>query len=139
MPWRLLVWKPVLQDFQPGKLQQLASVFKTQMQKLDTLLYEPHHEKTGFLHMRKQRCRSNSEADQHLCFHYTDSTICLLPKSEISSFETSSVAVQIGLCPTWSETPKTGFLTMKLISMQRTTSTLIRLHVICTFVVCIGI
>ena len=27
----------------------------------------------------------NSEADQRLCFRYTDSTIPLLPKSEISS------------------------------------------------------
>ena len=30
--------------------------------------------------------RSNCEADQRLCFRYTDSTIPLLPKSEISSF-----------------------------------------------------
>ena len=29
--------------------------------------------------------RGNREADQRLCFHYTDSTIPLLPKSEISS------------------------------------------------------
>ena len=29
--------------------------------------------------------RGNREADQHLCFRYTDSTIPLLPKSEISS------------------------------------------------------
>ena len=29
--------------------------------------------------------RGNSEADQRLCFRYTDSTIPLLPKSEISS------------------------------------------------------
>ena len=29
--------------------------------------------------------RSNREADQRLCFRYTDSTISLLPKSEISS------------------------------------------------------
>ena len=28
--------------------------------------------------------RGNSEADQRLCFRYTDSTIHLLPKSEIS-------------------------------------------------------
>ena len=27
----------------------------------------------------------NCEADQRLCFHYIDSTIPLLPKSEISS------------------------------------------------------
>ena len=29
--------------------------------------------------------RSNREADQRLCFRYTDSTNPLLPKSEISS------------------------------------------------------
>ena len=29
--------------------------------------------------------RGNCEADQRLCFRYTDSTIPLLPKSEISS------------------------------------------------------
>ena len=52
-------------------------------------LYEPRHEKTGFLHMRKnkdayQLC-GNREADQRLCFRYTDSTIPLLPTSKISS------------------------------------------------------
>ena len=56
----------------------------------------------------------NREADQRLCFRYTDSTIPLLPKSEISSLYPSSVAVQPGLCGTWSETPKTGFLTTRL-------------------------
>ena len=30
--------------------------------------------------------RGNREADQRLCFHYSDSTISLLLKSEISSF-----------------------------------------------------
>ena len=47
---------------------------------------EPRREKTGFLHMRKQRRRGNRKADQRLCFHYTDSKIPLLSKSEISSF-----------------------------------------------------
>ena len=56
----------------------------------------------------------NRKADQRLCFRYTDSTIPLLPKSEISSIQTYSVAVQPGLCRTWSETPKTGFLTTRL-------------------------
>ena len=54
--------------------------------------------------------RGNHEADQRLCFRYTDSTIPLLPKSEISSIWPSSVAVQDGLCQSWSETLKTGFL-----------------------------
>ena len=44
------------------------------------------------------RLRSNCAADQRLCFRYTDSTIPLLSKSEISSLKPSSVAVQPGLC-----------------------------------------
>ena len=59
--------------------------------------------------------RDNREADQRLCFHYTDSTISLLPKYEISSPQPSSVAVQPGLCGAWSETPKTDFLRTRLI------------------------
>ena len=57
----------------------------------------------------------NREADQRLCFRYIDSTIPLLPISEISSLYPSSVTAQLGLCRTWSETPKTGFLTTRLI------------------------
>ena len=48
--------------------------------------------------------RGDREADQRLCFRYIDSTIPLLSKSEISSLLPSSVAVQPGLCRTWSET-----------------------------------
>ena len=62
--------------------------------------------------------RGNREADQRLCFHYTDSTIPLLPISEISSLWPTHVAVQPGLCGTWSETPKTGFLTTQLICVS---------------------
>ena len=47
--------------------------------------------------------RGNREADQRLCFRYLDSTIPLLPKYKISSLEPSPVAVQPGLCQTWSE------------------------------------
>ena len=43
---------------------------------------------------------SNCTADQRLCFRLTDSTISLLPKSEISSFQPVSVTVQAGLCQT---------------------------------------
>ena len=57
---------------------------------------------------------ANREADQRLCFHYIASTIPLLPKSEILSLYPSSVPVQAGLCGTWSENPKTGFLTSRL-------------------------
>ena len=59
--------------------------------------------------------RGNREADQRLCFRYTDSTIPLLSKYEISSFYPSYAVVQPGLCWTWSKTPKTGFLTTRLI------------------------
>ena len=50
--------------------------------------YEPRHEKTNVLHMRKHvdQLRGNREADQRLCFRYFDSTIPLLLKSQISSF-----------------------------------------------------
>ena len=57
----------------------------------------------------------NREADQRLCFRYTDSTIPLLPSSEISSLWPSSVGLQPGLCRTWSKTLKTGFLKTRLI------------------------
>ena len=39
--------------------------------------------------------RGNREADQRLCFRYTDSTLPLLFKSEISSFQPASVTVQL--------------------------------------------
>ena len=58
--------------------------------------------------------RGNREADQHLCFRYIESTIPLLPKSEILSFYPSSVIAQPGLCRTCSETLKTGFLITRL-------------------------
>ena len=48
--------------------------------------------------------RGNREADQRLCFRYSDSTIPLLLKSEISGFWLFSVLVQAGLCRTCSET-----------------------------------
>ena len=60
----------------------------------------------------------NRTADQHLCFRFIDSAIPVLPKSEISSLEPSSVFVQPGLCQAWSETPMTRFLGMRLICMQ---------------------
>ena len=58
--------------------------------------------------------RGNREADQRLCFRYTDSTIPILPKSEISMIYPSCMAVQPGLCRTWSKILKTGFLRTRL-------------------------
>ena len=48
--------------------------------------------------------RGNREADQRLCFRYKDSTLPLLLKYEISSFQPASVTVQPDLCLTCSET-----------------------------------
>ena len=48
--------------------------------------------------------RGNREADQCLCFRYSDSTIPLLLKSEISSFLLFSVLVYPDLYQTCSET-----------------------------------
>ena len=45
---------------------------------------------------------SNCTADQRLCFRCTDSTIPLLLKSKICSFQLFSVTVQPGLCRTQS-------------------------------------
>ena len=73
---------------------------------ITSAIFKPRYEKTGFLHMRKHNFayaktktqisfavtaklisafRGNREADQRLCFRYTNSTIPLLSKSEISS------------------------------------------------------
>ena len=48
--------------------------------------------------------RSNCEADQRLCFRYTDSALPIILKSEISSFQPASVTVQPDLCRTCLET-----------------------------------
>ena len=53
--------------------------------------------------------RSNCEADQRLCFRYSDSTIPLLLKSESSSFKLFSVLVQPGFCRTCLETTSLVF------------------------------
>ena len=53
--------------------------------------------------------RGNREADQRLCFRYSDSTIPLLLKSEISSFYLLSVTVQSGLCRTSVRKPHSWF------------------------------
>ena len=56
----------------------------------------------------------NREADQRLCFRYTNSAIPLRLKSEISSFLPSSVTVQSGYCRTYSETKIFGFVMHEL-------------------------
>ena len=46
-----------------------------------------------------EELRSNCVALQRFYFRYIDSTIPLLPKSEISSLYPSSVTVQLVFCP----------------------------------------
>ena len=48
----------------------------------------------------EDQLRGNREADQRLCFRYSDSMILLLSKSKISRLQPSSVVVQPGLCRT---------------------------------------
>ena len=101
---------PLIQENQIIHYQTLFHIFRTQsvipFLRITTskLLFELHHEKTCFLHMRKQRC------DQHLCFHYIVQSLCYLNlKFQVSN-------QQPGLHWTWSETQKTGFLVTLLIS-----------------------
>ena len=58
--------------------------------------------------------RGNREADQRLCFRYTDSTFPPLVIPKFSRSWVSSVTVQAGLCWTWSETQIVGFLMHRL-------------------------
>ena len=59
----------------------------------------------------------NRAVDQRICFFAT--YIPLPPKSEISSLQPPHHAfMQLGLCLTWSKTPKTGFLMKRLNSRQ---------------------
>ena len=79
--------------------------------------------------------RGNREADLRLCFRHTDSAIPLLSKSKISSLYPASVTVQPGLCRTWSETPKTGFLTTRLKKSMFAHLYIISLHVVVRIVI----
>ena len=69
--------------------------------KFNLPLFEPNHEKTC-LFTGENKCadqlRGKPAADRRLCFQYIDTTITLLPKSEISSLLPSSVIVQSSLC-----------------------------------------
>ena len=68
---------------------------------------------TDMIWANSDQLRSYRKADQCLCFHYIDSTIPLLTIYKISNLWPSCVALEPGLCGTWSETPKTGFLTTR--------------------------
>ena len=91
--------------FVTSKSKCMYSYMSRDMRKLDFCICK---------NKNADQLRGNGEADQRLCFRYTDSTISLLPKSKISNLSLYSVIAQPGLCQTWSETPKTGFLTSRL-------------------------
>ena len=63
---------------------------------------------------RRSDCAS-AQSDQRLCFHCLDSVIPLLAIAKISSFYLVTVAEQVGLSLTWSQTPKTDFLVTRLL------------------------
>ena len=64
----------------------LSMVLCLHVEVLCQFVFEPRREKTGFCICENKdadQLRGNREADQLLCFRYTDSTIPLLSKSEI--------------------------------------------------------
>ena len=85
--WMLLARLPVKLDCARAVKKIITSVKEVKRPTEPGLhdTFEPCHEKTRFLHMRKQSRRSDYAADQRLCFCNIDSTIPLLPQSEISS------------------------------------------------------
>ena len=87
---------------QTNKLEQIFTFSENTKNKMSRVVRKP----TFCICENKDAdlLRGNREADQGLCFRYTDSSIPLLPKSEISSLWPYCVAVQPGLCWTWSET-----------------------------------
>ena len=78
-------------------------------------VFEPHHEKTRFLPVQKQRCRSAVQLISAFVFAtwLVQFLFYLDPKSQASSL--FSVPVQADQCRTWSETMKTSFLVSRLI------------------------
>ena len=70
--------------------------------------------------------RGNREADQRLCFRYSDSTIPPLLDSKILSFQPASATVHTGLSRTCSETtllvfPRGGSINENLMTCEEVT------------------
>ena len=66
----------------------------------------------------QRRCRSAAHPRSLIStfvVRYLDSIIHILAKSKISRLKLSSVAAQVGLSRTWSETRKTYFLATRLM------------------------
>ena len=78
------------------------------------LFIEPLHEKKRFC-IQCENKGGYHTADQRLWFRYKDrNTNPLYPQYELSSILPSSMAVHPGFSPTWADTPKTGFLAMRV-------------------------
>ena len=84
-----------------------------------SVIMEPRHEKTCLCSMRTTK---GADQPAHLrilisaiVFRCLDSIIPLVSVFEISSPCLAIVTAQTGFCITWSQTPKTGFLVMRLI------------------------
>ena len=79
---------------------------------------EPHHKETGFLPMQNKAAQISFAVTAKLISAFVFATqivqflYFLNPKFTASN----SVLVQLGLCQTWSETQKTGFLVSRLKS-----------------------
>ena len=82
-----LIYKPIKVNSNAALISCIAMFLATDS--MTGLTYEPRYEKIVFFFICENKdadqLRGNREADQRLCFRYTDSTIPLLPKSEISS------------------------------------------------------
>ena len=117
-----LLSKSKISSLQPSSLIEQPGLSRTWLETLKTSHDQAHLSpvirKPAFFICEindADQLRGNREADQRLCIRYTDCTIPLLPKSDISSFNHSFGVVQPGLCGTWSATPITGFLATRLI------------------------
>ena len=64
---------------------------------------------------------ASAQSDQHLCFSLSGNykLIDKLATCKISAFQLVSVTEQAGFSLTWSETPKTGFLTLRHILITK--------------------
>ena len=81
-------------------------------------IFEPRHDKTCLCHMRTTKMQMSLHIRgliSAFVVRCLDSIIPLVSISKISSVYLASVAAQAGLSLSWSETPKTGFLMMRLI------------------------
>ena len=72
--------------------------------------YEPRNKKSSVFAYAKTKALISCLETAQLISAFVFATIPLLPKFEISSLRPSSVAIQLGLCLTWSETPSKGFV-----------------------------